>query len=872
MSAFQSPPRFLLRFFQWYCRPGLRNFIEGDLIEEYNKRLRESGAKKAKLKFFIDVLLLFRPGIVRPLFNFSNLKPSGMFRNYLKITFRVLNREKLYSIINVSGLALGFTCCLVIYLFIADELSYDKFHHDGDRIYRISAAYMRQGQWEPYGSNAWRTGELIKSNYKEVEELVRIMPDGNTLFEHGDKKIVEDRLAWVDENFFKLFNFPLIQGSEADALKGPNKVVITESIAAKYFGTENPMGKIFKLDESPVEVQVSGVIKDMPSNSHFHFDFLISGETIGQVYSEGLFTNVGWDSQFIYARLAPGTDPARMEATFPDFINKNLDFWKSTTFKMFLQPLQSIHLESNLGREFESNGSLTRIYTFSIIAVFILVIACVNYMNLTTARSLRRAKEVGMRKVLGAKKPDLLSQFLTESFMMTGIAIVLAFVFAFFVLAQFNEFAGKTIPTSILLTPKIIFGLIGALLIVGAFAGFYPAVMLSSFRPLNSMKGKEGVNRNGFTFRRGLVLLQFVISIGLIAASAIVFGQWNYLRNKALGINEDMVISVPLQTMDRRQVGAFMNEIVTNTSIKKAGLSNMRMPGWIGNSTNYAAQDVNADEEVNKSMKIIRIDYDFFPTIEASIIEGRNFSTEFPVDTVSSVILNESAVAQLGWKDSPIGKWMQFRDTKFTVVGVVKDFHFESLHRKIPPIIFIFSARAVNFAYLKIDKENIPATLAHIQKTYSKFVANREFSFTFLNEDVDRQYDSEQKFTQVFGIFTILAIIIACLGTFGLISFAAERKSKEIGIRKVLGASVGNVSFLLIREFVILLLIASAIAWPLTWYFLNGWIEEFVYRTTIGPAPFVLATILAAFIVVLTTGFRALKAALANPVDSLREE
>jgi putative ABC transport system permease protein len=865
------PSKVVLRFFRWYCDPALVDHIEGDLIEVYQQRLKNVPKRKADLKFIIDVLLLFRPGIIRPPRSIQTITRYGMYKNYLTITFRVFNRERLYSLINVAGLALGFTCCLIIYLFIADELSYDKFHNNGDRIYRISAAYMRQGVWEPYASNAWRTAELVKNNYTEVETLVRIMPDNNTVFEFGEKRFVENRIAWVDDNFFKLFNFPLKQGNPEDALKGTKKVVITESMGVKYFGADNPMGKIFKVPDYEIELEVSGVMTEMPPNSHFHFDFLVSAETLRSVYSEALFTNVGWDSQFVYARLIRGADPARIEATFPAFINKNLDFWKSTSFKMFLQPLESIHLESNIGRELEANGSMSRVYTFSVIAIFILLIACVNYMNLTTARSLRRAKEVGMRKVLGAKRPDLLGQFLTESFVMTSIAVALAILFAFLLLPEFNQFAGKEISRSVLSDPGIVLGLLFSLFGIALISGIYPALMLSSFRPLNSMKGSDGGTKTGLVFRKGLVLLQFAISIGLIASSAVVFQQWNYMKNKSLGINEDMLVSVPLQTLDRRKIGAFANELLSDPSIRKAGFSNMRMPGWIGNSTDYIAQDVNRDEEVNKSMKIIRIDYDFLSTIEAQLIEGRNFSRDYQADTASSIILNEAALVQLGWKQA-VGKWMQFRDAKFTVVGVVKDFHFESLHRKIPPIIFVFSPRALNWVYLKIDKDNAAAALAHAKKTYSAFVTDREFTFTFVNEDMDRQYVSEQKFTEVFTVFTVLAIVIACLGTFGLISFTAERKSKEIGIRKVLGASVGNVSFLLIKEFMILLLIASVIAWPIAYYFLNGWIQDFIYRTTINILPFIVATFMASVIVVLTTGFRAIKAALANPIDSLRDE
>lgn len=862
------PPRILIRFFRWYCHPRIVDYIEGDLIEVYRQRLEKMSKQKANLRFLIDVLLLFRPGIIRPREARQNINRSGMYKNYLKVTFRVFNRERLYSLINVSGLALGFTCCLLIYLFITDELSYDRFHADNERIYRVAAAYMRQGQWEPYASNAWRTAELLKNDYTEIEQMVKVMDDYD-IIEHGDKRIAERRIAYVDDNFFKVFSFPLLQGNPAEALKGPNKVVISETTAARWFGSENPIGKVFKVSDGAYEVQVSGVMKDIPPNSHFHFDFLISNETIKTIVHESMYTNVGWDSQFVYVKLAPGADAKKMEASFPDFVDKNLEFFKRTNFMLFMQPLTSIHLESNIGREFEANGSLFRIYTFSVIAVFILVIACVNYMNLTTARSMRRAKEVGMRKVLGAKRFDLLDQFLTESFIMTAIAIVLALVFSFLVLPKFNQFAGKEIPKIILFSPEILITLFVSLIFIGLITGLYPALVLSSFKPFSNTKGSGPAGKSGFVMRKTLVVVQFAISIGLIAASAIVFQQWDFMKNKSLGINKDMLLTVPLQTMDRAQLQAFHNELSNQSSIKKVAFSNMRMPGWIGNSTTYKAEDVEADDE-GKSMKIIRIDYDFLSTIEADIIEGRDFSRNMPVDS-ASLVLNESAVAQLKWAD-PVGKWMQLGERRYNVVGVVKDFHFESLHREIAPIIFILHPRALNFAYVRIDQQNVSETIEHIQKTYSKFVTNREFTYTFVNQDIEAQYVAEEKFTQVFTLFTVLAIIIACLGTFGLISFTAERKSKEIGIRKVLGASATNVSFMLIKEFITLLLIASVIAWPLSYYLLDGWIEGFVYRTSIGATPFLVATALAAIIVLLTTGFRAMKAAWANPVDSLRDE
>ena len=793
-----------------------------------------------------------------------------MYKNYLKVTLRVFNRERLYSLINVAGLALGFTCCLVIYLFIKDELSYDKFHQDGERIYRVASAYMRQGQWEPYASNSWRTGELIKANFGEVEHLVK-MRDDEDLFAYKDKRIYETRVAYVEDNFFQVFSFPLIGGNAEEALKGSNKVVISESAAARYFGTEDPIGKVFDISDGAVQLQVSGVMRDMPPNSHFHFDFLVSNETLKQVAPESLFTEVGWDSQYLYIKTARGVDPARLEVRFPDFVDKNLDHLKSTNFKLFLQPLASIHLQSNIGLELEPNGSSDRVYTFSVIAAFILIIACVNYVNLTTARSLRRAREVGMRKVLGAKRTDLLGQFLTESLIMTFIAIFIALALTSLVLPQFNEFAGKEILLGVLYSKEIILTLLISVIVIGLVSGIYPSIVLSSFRPLNTMKGIGSAGKSGFLFRRGLVGLQFVISIGLIAASAVVFQQWDFLKNKPLGINKEMVLSIPLQTMDRKQLPTFKNELFANASIKKAGTSNMKMPGWISNSTYYKAEGAEVDEEVRKSMKIVRVDFDFLSTVEVQILKGRDFSRDSPSDSISSILLNEAAAAQLNW-DEPVGRWLELSGQRYDVVGLVKDFHFESLYREIPPTIFILSSDWLNWAYIRIDNQNIRGTVKHIESVYSKFVTNRDFSYSFMEEDIERQYVAEEKFTETFTLFTFLAIIIACLGTFGLISFTAERKSKEIGIRKVLGASVSNVSFLLIREFIILLLIASVVAWPVTWYFLDSWVSTFIYRTSISPEPFVLATLLAGLIVVSTTGFRAVKAALANPIDSLRDE
>ncbi|MEX0314608.1 MAG: ABC transporter permease [Allomuricauda sp.] len=791
-----------------------------------------------------------------------------MFKNHIKIAFRVFKKEKAYSLINISGLALGLACCLMIFLFIKDELSYDKFHKDGDQIYRLAAAYMRQGVWEPYSTNSWPTAERFKTNFEEVEELVRFARMSE-MITHGEKRFFETRMAIADANFFKIFSFPLISGNPNEALEGLNKVVISESTAKKYFGNTNAMGKMLSIGDETLQLQVSGIMQDMPSNSHFHFDFLVSGQTLREIMPEALFTNVGWDSQYVYVKVKEGVQSERMEALFPNFIDDHLSPLTSGNFKLFLQPLLDIHLKSDNGTEIESNGNINHIYIFSIVAIFILIIASVNYMNLTIARSLRRAKEIGMRKVLGAHKMSLVRQFLSESFILTVISTLIAFCLTLLVLPKFNQFASKEITASTLFSSELLPIVSIAILIIAILSGAYPSFVLSSYKPVNSLKGGKTKEGFGPILRKGLVVLQFVISIGLIASTSIVFNQVDFLKNKELGINKEQLVAIPLRTMDRAKVDAFQNDLLANTSIVKVGASNMKVPGWISNSTTYRAEGVPIDEDARKSMKIIRINHSFFGTVEAEMSEGRDFSKDFSTDGTSSIILNETAVAQLGWQE-PVGKWMEFDGQRFEIVGIVKDFHFESLHRKIAPTIFLPSTTDLNWVYAKVDTHNIPSILEHIKSLYSKFVTDREFSYSFINADVEQQYRAEKKFTEVLTIFTILAIILACLGTFGLVSFSAERKSKEIGIRKVLGASIGNVTLQLTKEFVILLLIASLIAWPLTYFFMNDWIKDFTYRTNIKLEVFAIATILALLITMGSTGFRALKAALVNPVESLR--
>lgn len=838
-------------------------------MELFEERVKEKGVRKARWFFAWEVVKLFRPGIMRSMSGHHTLNHYGMLKNHVKTALRLFEREKSYSLINLAGLVLGFTCCLMIFLFIKHELSYDSFHKEGERIYRVASAYMREGRWEPYASNAWKTGELMKAQFPEIEALVRIMPESEVV-RYGNEVYRENRVAYVESNFLEVFTFPLLAGNESEALSGANKVVISRSMALKYFDLEVPLGKVLELRDGRLQLKVSGIMEDMPANSHFHFDFLISNTTGKHLFPEAMFTHVGWDSQRVYFKASQGFDLEKMQSAFPDFIDTYLEsggWMTSQNFELFIQPLRDIHLKSNLGTELEANGNIKHIYIFSIIAVFILIIACVNYMNLTAARSLRRVKEVGIRKVLGAARSNLIVRFLSESFIMSAMAILIALLLTILLLPKFSQFAGTEIDGFMLLKPEVMVILFILFVSVALLSGSYPAFAISSVKGFKMVKSTSF----GLLFRRGLVILQFVITIGLIAATGIAYKQFNYLLNKELGMRKDLVVAVPLQTMKSDHFDAFRTELIANPSISNAGLSNMKLPGWIFNSTDYKAQGVPVNEEAKKSMKIIRIDHDFLETIGAEIMVGRDFSRDFASDLSSSLILNEAAVQQLGWEEA-VGKWVELEGKRFNVIGIVRDFHFESLHRKIPPTIFVLSKDWYVWSYIKIQDQNISSTLEHIEKVYEKFVTNREFDYSFIDEDIEQQYSAEQKFSQLFTIFSVLAIVIACLGTFGLISYSTDRKSKEIGIRKVLGASVRNVISLLIKEFVYLLLIASVITIPVTYYFINGWMEGFIYRTTIGWEVFAFASVLALGIAIGTTGIRAIQAALANPVDSLRDE
>ena len=803
-----------------------------------------------------------------------------MFKNYLTVALRNLTRHKGYTFINVLGLTVGLACFLLIALYVKDELSYDRHHAHADRIYRVTRDWVgKDGTVSLHlGHVAPPFGPLLRSEFGELEQVVRLLETGGFTLSQGERAFTEEDMFFAEENLFKVFTFNVTRGNPDKALADPFTIMLSRPMAEKYFRGENPVGKVLRLN-AQYNLTVSGVFEPLPAQSHFHPQFLISFKTLddNEIYGkEGLRTNFGNNSFATYLLLPKNYDAARLSARFPAFIDKNVtnDGDKPSKWtRLYLQKLTDIHLKSNLDSEIEANGDINYIYIFSAIGVLVLLIACINYMNLATARSAGRAKEVGLRKVIGARRGQLIGQFLSESALLTIIALVLALVVAVLMLPRLNAFTGKSLTMSHLLDGQVAGIVIGLAVVTGLAAGSYPAFFLASFQPVKVLKGRlSAASRNG-GLRQTLVVLQFAISIFLIICTAVVYRQLNYIQDKSLGYRKDqMLVLRPYNGDNSVNYQAFLDEIKAGAAIKNAGRSS-RIPSGRLLDTN-GAQVMKGDSLAYTTVpiKYLTADHDFIPTYEMELLAGRNFSRQFPTDTTSAFILNETAVKQIGWKtpeqaiDQPFG----YGDRKGRIVGVLKDFHFESLHEEIVPMVLMMNENRYGNLSVSIAGSDVPAALAHVEKTWKKFLSNRPFEYEFLDQRFGELYRAENTRGTLFTTFAGISIFIACLGLFGLASFTITQRSKEISVRKVLGASVGGIVGLLSKEFVRLVLIALVPAIPLAWYFMDRWLQDFAYRTGIGADVFLIAGLLALGIALATVSYQAIRAALANPVNSLR--
>lgn len=800
-----------------------------------------------------------------------------MIRNYLIIALRNLLRQKGYSIINISGLAIGLAAFILIVLFVKNELSYDKFHDKSDRIYRVSVNGIVAGDILNVAVSAAPTGEAMVRDIPEIINVTRVDEFSQTIyFSYNDKKFYQDGLLFVDSTFFDIFSFELLRGNPSTALVNPYSLVLTESVAKKYFRNEDPMGKTIRLNDH-TNFNVTGIVADPPKNSHFHFEVLSSFTTQLKTNGEQVYQNWGSLSLYTYVLLAKGADPKIVEQQFPEMYLKymeDLSQLENIKFNPYLQPITDIHLHSNLMAEIETNSDIAYVYTFTAIALFILLIACINFMNLSTARSTKRAREVGLRKVVGAFRKQLIFQFIGESLILSFISLVLALILVELSLPIFNQLLDQHLVLGLFNNGYTVFLLLGLAIIVGFIAGSYPAFYLSSFQPIKVLKGSLSGSSKKSKIRNALVIFQFAISVFLIICTGLLYNQLNFLQKKKLGFNAERVVVLPLRgNRLREKANIFKSEFMNLSCVSNISTSRF-VPGRDMDGSGYVPEGYDENNPIIIFTNMV--DHDYIETMQMEIINGRSFSREFSTDS-TAVIINETLVKKLGW-ENPLGKKITtFRnDTTLDlrVIGVVKDFHFRSLHAVIDPsLMFITPSHAENLN-IRLHAGNVQKQLESIREKWQEVEATMPFDYYFLEEDFNKQYKAEQRIGEIFIYFTIIAIFIACLGLFGLASYNAEQKHKEIGIRKALGSSVQGIVFMLSKQYTKWVLIANILAWPIAWYFMNDWLGNFAYSINLPEYwwIFITAAFVTILIAVFTVSYQAIKAALTNPVDAMKYE
>lgn len=809
-----------------------------------------------------------------------------MIKNYLKSAWRNIARHKFISFINIFGLTIGITCCLLILTYIINETGYDKYNTNANRTYRVTRIFYSGNGVESLHLSAVAPpfGPLLKSAFPEVQQMTRLYPNGTVILRYKEKLFNEENSFFADEHFFDIFSVDVTNGDKFTALNDPYTVMLTDKIAHKYFGDTDPINKTIILDNTKHEFKVTGIFKPFPVNAHIHPEILISFNTLKDTAMYGekqLETNYGNNSFYTFLLLPKGYNADNLRKRLPSFLDNyvhmpgmagNVKTSKSVT--LTLQKLTDIHLRSHLDDELESNGDITRVYIFSVIALFILLIACINYMNLSTARSALRAKEIGIRKVIGAQRKEIIRQFLSESVLVTWIALLLAVVLTSVLLPYIDKLSNLNLALSELYSWDILVALVALPFIIGLISGIYPALFMSSFKPVKVLKGVFKAGSGGVSFRKVLVVTQFAISIILIVATTVVFQQLRYIQQKSLGFNKDHILTTAYNGDLDKKYDSFRNDLLSIPGVKEAGRSSRIPSGRLLDEQGASVMQNGTLQQVKIDLKCLSTDYGFIPTFGMRMAAGRNFSRDYATDT-SNYILNETAVKMLGWgsPQNAIDKDMVYGGTKGKVIGVVKDFHFESLHQAIVPMIF-YMPPGGNYhrLSLKVGGNNIPATIAAIGDTWHRYLPDVPFDYGFLDQKFQQLYSSEQEQGSLFTIFSCIAIFIACLGLFGLSAFTITQRVKEIGVRKVLGASVPQIVTELSKDFLKLVIVAAVIAFPIAWYIMNKWLLDFASRIDIEWWVFVLAGIIALIIAFATISFQSIKAANANPVKSLRSE
>lgn len=869
-----TPPGFFLRFFRWYCQPDMLDYIEGDLMEVYRRRLKESGKRKADLHFIKDVIFLFRPGIIRTSSQHQNINNYGMIKSYFKIGWRNLIRNKSYAVINIGGLAVSMTCGILIFALVMHHLNFDNFHANSERLYRIVTEKHRDviAYDDAVPSPL---GEHFRNDHTYAEKIARVFTVNDALITFPKEGTTakyreEEGLAFAEPEFLQIFNFPLLRGNKDKVLAEPNTMIISERMARKYFGDNNPIGETITLDNRTT-FTINGILKDFPVNTDIRCEMFASYSSLGNYDRWMAHETAGWggvrSGMQCYTLLHPGVNPKEVEDALQLYVKKfraesrNVHHYK-------LQPLTDVHFNGNYGATMEKS----KLWTIAIIGMFLLATACFNFINMATAQTLRRSKEVGVRKVLGGFRPQLFWQFMAETALIATLGIVVALGLAVAVAPVANEFLNIDIPSSFITNPQTLLFSLAMVIVITLFAGFYPASSLARFQPVSALKGKLSLHKiGGFHTRRVLIAGQFAISQLLIIGMIVIMDQMRYAQQADLGFRKEGIVMINMGT----------DSTGTRASVLKKEIS--RLPGVESVSLCYAApaSDNNwgnaisfeSSEEVNFRTSMKLADEDYIATFDLELVAGRNIS---PSDTVREIIVNESMIRKLGLKspEDILGRIMTADggDMVAPVVGVLKDFHDRSFHEDISPILLTTLSDDYSSYAVKINLANAQEVMASIEKTWLAQHPDQLFEYEFLDDQIQQFYENDQTILRSIQVFSLLAIFIGSLGLYGLISFMAAQKTKEVGIRKVLGGSVMHIATLFGREFVQLIVVAALIAGPLGWWLMQQWLEDFKFQVPITALTFILATGFTLVIALLTVGYQVFKSATANPVSNLRSE
>jgi len=797
-----------------------------------------------------------------------------MLINYFKNAVRILISQRFYSFINIVGLSIGITACILVLLYVKNDLSYDKYHKNAENIYRIEFSITQEGNTNHLAQSQALLGPTLKNEYPEIKKISRIYFSERSLVKAGDKNNFEDRIVYADSAFFEIFSYKPVAGDITQFLKKPNSIILTESTAKRYFGKDDPLGKTIEIDNQ-YSFEVTGVIKDVPVRSHFKFDFIATYSSLDKQPVAGYFPQWGATfGSYTYMLADKGFDPKAFEKKTENFFSNYIKSYEGG-WRVLTRPLLDIHLNSHSGDEIEENSSMSRIIIISSIALFILLLACINFVNFSTARSSERAREIGMRKVIGAARFQLVQQFIGESVLFSLASLLISIFTVKLLMPSFSSLVGTEIGIEYNSDWTTMLLILGGVLAVGILAGLYPALVISSYKPVKVIKGDYSANscKNKASYlRKGLVVLQFSISIILIAGTLIVNLQLRYLRNYNMGFDKEYMIVLPAYGKVGNNYKTIKNELrsipgVLSAAAGRGAPTSSKNIGTEcrpnGNSNNIGAFGI----EVNS------VDYDYMNHFGVKLVAGRYFSEDFPGDFPNAMVINEKMVRSLGFKNAQdvLGKSysIQLNEYKPEIIGVIKDFNSSSLHNEITNQVFMTNPNWFKEFIVKVKSENMSSTINSLKEVWAKFFPQYPFEYSFLDESIDKMYKSEEKYSKVISTFSFVALLIACLGLFGLASFIAEQRKKEIGIRKVQGASIKSIVQLVSNEFMILVIVSNVIAWPIAYYFMKKWLISFAYRIDISVWTFIGSGLLALLIAMLTVSFQAVKAALANPVNSL---